>query len=62
MGRACGTHGERRMRIEFRWEIQKERGHYEHLDVGGRIILKWILERCVGVVRSGLIWLRIRTT
>jgi hypothetical protein len=26
-------------------EIQKERDHYEDLDVGGRITLRWILER-----------------
>jgi hypothetical protein len=24
---------------------QKEKYHYENLDVGGRIILRWILER-----------------
>jgi hypothetical protein len=27
------------------WESQKERDHWEDLDVGGRIILEWILER-----------------
>jgi hypothetical protein len=26
------------------WENQKERDPYEDQDVGGRIILKWILE------------------
>jgi hypothetical protein len=26
-------------------ESRKERGHYEDLDVRGRIILRWILER-----------------
>jgi hypothetical protein len=26
-------------------ESQKERNHKEDLDVGGRIILKWIVER-----------------
>jgi hypothetical protein len=29
----------------FRWEIQKERDHLEDLDVGERIILKFILDR-----------------
>jgi hypothetical protein len=29
----------------YGWEGQKERGHYEDQDVGGLIILKWILER-----------------
>jgi hypothetical protein len=26
-------------------EIQKERDHYEDLEIGERIILKWILEK-----------------
>jgi hypothetical protein len=29
----------------FRWESQKERDHYEDLDVGGRIILEVIIEK-----------------
>jgi hypothetical protein len=33
------------MQIGFWWEIHKERDRYEDLDVGGRIILEWILER-----------------
>jgi hypothetical protein len=33
------------MHIGFWWESQKERDHSEDLDVGGRIILKWILEK-----------------
>jgi hypothetical protein len=33
------------MYIGFWWEDQKERDHYEDQDVGGRIILRWILER-----------------
>jgi hypothetical protein len=37
--------------IGFWWESQKERCHYEDLDVGGRIILKFILDRtgCCGL-------------
>jgi hypothetical protein len=27
------------------WESRKEKYHSEDLDVGGRIILEWILER-----------------
>jgi hypothetical protein len=27
------------------WESQKERDHQEGLNIGGRIILKWILEK-----------------
>jgi hypothetical protein len=30
--------------IEFLWESQRERDHYEDQDVSGQIILKWILE------------------
>jgi hypothetical protein len=44
MGRACSTH-RKKMHIGFWWESQKERDHYEDLDVGGRIILRWILEK-----------------
>jgi hypothetical protein len=33
------------MHIGFGWESQKERDHWEDQDVGGWIILKWILER-----------------
>jgi hypothetical protein len=36
--------GRRGMHIGFWWESQKERDHYECLDIGGRIILKWILQ------------------
>jgi hypothetical protein len=37
--------GIRGIHIEYCWEIQKERNHYEDREVGGWIILKWILER-----------------
>jgi hypothetical protein len=42
----------------FWWESHKERDHRETLDVGGRIILKWILEKEDGVIWPGLTWLR----
>jgi hypothetical protein len=51
----------RGMHIAYWWECEKERDHYENLDVGGWIILKWILQRQDGVVWTGLIWLRIGT-
>jgi hypothetical protein len=35
----------RGMHTGFWWEIQKEENHSEDLDVGGRIILKWIFEK-----------------
>jgi hypothetical protein len=39
----------------FRWKSQKERDHYEDLDIGERIILRYILEKYNGVVCTGLI-------
>jgi hypothetical protein len=33
------------MHIGYWWETQKERDHEEDQDVGGWIILKWILEK-----------------
>jgi hypothetical protein len=33
----------------------------ERQDVGGCIMMQWILERYSGVVWAGLVWLRIRT-
>jgi hypothetical protein len=37
--------GRRGMHVGFWWESQKERDHYEDLDVGGKIVLRWILEK-----------------
>jgi hypothetical protein len=50
------------MHIVYCWESQKERDDYEDQDFGGWIILKWILERQVGVVWTELVWLRIGTS
>jgi hypothetical protein len=46
--------------IGYWWE--KERDHVEDQGIGGRTILKWILERYDGMVWIGLIWLRIGTS
>jgi hypothetical protein len=54
--------GRRGMNIGYWWESQNERGHYEDQEVGGRIILKWILERKNGIIWTGMIWLRIWTS
>jgi hypothetical protein len=35
----------RGMHIGYWWESQKVRDHWEDLDVGGMVTLKWILER-----------------
>jgi hypothetical protein len=45
------------MRTWFWWESQKR--PVGTLDVGGRIILKWMLEKYGGVVWTGFIWLSI---
>jgi hypothetical protein len=37
--------GIRGMHMGFWWEMKKERDYYEDLDVGGRTIFKWILEK-----------------
>jgi hypothetical protein len=33
------------MHIDYLWEGQKERNHYEDHEVGGWIILRWIFDR-----------------
>jgi hypothetical protein len=50
------------MHIEYWWESQKERDHWEDQDVGGLAISKWILGRQDGIVWIGLICLTIRTS
>jgi hypothetical protein len=59
MRKSCGGHvariGRRGMHTEFWWESQKGKD----LDVGARIILKWVLEKHDGV---GFICLRIGTS
>jgi hypothetical protein len=66
MGRACSTNGGEGQCIK---DIggKARRDHYEDHDVGGWIILKWILERqhevvWTGLDWTGLIWLRIGTS
>jgi hypothetical protein len=54
--------GRRGMHVGYCWESQKEREHWEDQDVGEWTILRWILERYDGVVWTGFIWLRIRTS
>jgi hypothetical protein len=49
------------MHIQYWWESEMERDHWEDEGVGERKILKWILEKYDGMVWIGLIWLRIRT-
>ena len=39
----------------------RERNHWGDPDVDGRIILRWIFRKWVGVVGTGWSWLRIGT-
>jgi hypothetical protein len=50
------------MYIGYWWESQKERDHWEDKDLGGRTILKWILERKDKMEWTGWMWLRIGTS
>jgi hypothetical protein len=43
------------------WESQREKDHLEDQDVGGWIIVGWILERLNWVMWTGFVWLRIGT-
>jgi hypothetical protein len=46
----------------FWWESRNVRDHLEEIDVGGKIVLKWISEKLEGVVWTRLTWLRIGTS
>jgi hypothetical protein len=46
----------------FRWGSEKESDSQKDLDVGGRIILRSILEKENGVAWTGLNWLRMVTS
>jgi hypothetical protein len=46
MGGPCSRNGGEEERfVDYWWESQKERDHWEDQDVSGWIILGWILER-----------------
>jgi hypothetical protein len=47
MGREFSMNGEKRPNLSICcwWEIQRERGHKEDQDIGGWLIIRWILER-----------------
>jgi hypothetical protein len=50
--------GEKRNATGFWWESLKETDRKTY-NIGGRTILRWILEREDGAVQTGFIWLRI---
>jgi hypothetical protein len=49
-------------RNRLQWGNLKERDHFQHLDVGGTIILKGIIKKCVDMELNGFIWLRINAS
>jgi hypothetical protein len=49
MGRACSIHKGKRNAYRILVESQKERDQQKEKDVGGRIIIKWILDSMGGV-------------
>jgi len=63
MGKACGTYRLEEIRHgRFSWGNLKEKGQLEDLGVGGRVILKYILNKCDGRAWIGLIWHGIGTS
>jgi hypothetical protein len=45
MGRACSTHGEKRNGYKIFKGKPEGKRLLGYLDVGGKLVLKWILER-----------------
>jgi hypothetical protein len=50
MGGALARVGERKVRTGFWWGNSRERDHFEDLCVDGRVILKQIFKKSVGIV------------
>jgi hypothetical protein len=60
MGRESSMHGREKDCIQGLAGKPKERDQ-EDLDVDGKIILKWTLEKLGGEIWTGFIWLRTQT-
>jgi hypothetical protein len=58
MGGPCSTNGEKRSAYRLLVGKTEGKSYYEVQDVGGSIILGWILEKWDGVLWTGLVWLR----
>ena len=58
---ACGTY-EVLVLIGFWWGNLRERDYLEDVGIDRRIILEWILEKLVGMIWTGCIWLRRETS
>jgi hypothetical protein len=54
---ACGMY-EVVVLMGFWWANLRERDHLEDIGIDRRIILEWILEKLVGMIWTGFIWLR----
>jgi hypothetical protein len=61
MGRAYSTNGKSGMNVGFGWGNPEGKANLKDQDIGGWIILKWVLEREDGAVCAALIWLRTGT-
>jgi hypothetical protein len=60
-GWVCSRHDTWEIHTKFWAENLKGGDCFEHLGIDGKIILKWILEKQVGKLWTGFIWLRIGT-
>jgi hypothetical protein len=61
MGRACGSYGVDRVVHRVLVGYLRERVHSVEQDVDGRIILRLIIRKSEGFLRTGWSWLRIGT-
>jgi hypothetical protein len=62
IGRACGIHGEKKNACRILVGTSEGKRPLGILDIGWRIIIKWMLQKSDGVVWTILIWLRIGRT
>jgi len=61
MDESCSRRERREMHTKFWSENLNARTHSKAKGVGGKIILEWILQKCVVMVWTGCIWLGIAT-
>jgi hypothetical protein len=61
MGGACSASGGEERCVGVWWGTVRERDHLESPGVDGRIVLRWIFRKWVGVGLTGSSWLRTGT-